>query len=486
MNIKDQINIFIVDDNKVFLLALKAYIEGSFKEKLIKIYTFETGEKCLESFTEIMPDLVILDNQLNSEITDAASGLEILSKIKIQKPLTSVIMLTSDEHIDVALKSFHHGASDYVVKTASTFNAINLSISKIFADKELYLQSEDKKNQAIESIIASKELLFKTQEKEKRAAELVISNKELEIQKEEKEKRLIELIDAQKELSIQKLEKEKQTIELNIINLQKAEAEKSKQIIEEKNKDITASINYAKRIQQAKLPSREEIYSSLPQCFILFKPKDIVSGDFYYFHKNNDSIFIVAADCTGHGVPGAFMSMIGSEKLDDALAHSSDVSEILKHLNVGIKHSLHQSNSDDSTRDGMDIAICSIAMEDSIVKYAGANRPLWLIRSEETEVEEIKGTKKAIGGLTDDTQHFESHEIILKKGDTFYISTDGFADQFGGESGKKLMTKKFKEILIDIQNKSMKDQEKYLNDYIENWKSGIEQVDDILVIGIRI
>ena len=134
----------------------------------------------------------------------------------------------------------------------------------------------------------------------------------------------------------------------------------------------------------------------------------------------------------------------------------------------------------------MDIAICSIAMEDSIVKYAGANRPLWLIRSEETEVEEIKGTKKAIGGLTDDTQHFESHEIILKKGDTFYISTDGFADQFGGESGKKLMTKKFKEILIDIQNKSMKDQEKYLNDYIENWKSGIEQVDDILVIGIRI
>ena len=125
-------------------------------------------------------------------------------------------------------------------------------------------------------------------------------------------------------------------------------------------------------------------------------------------------------------------------------------------------------------------------MEDSILKYAGANRPLWLIRSEETEVEEIKGTSKAIGGLTDDTQHFDSHEIILKKGDTLYISTDGFADQFGGENGKKLMTKKFKEILIEIQNKSMKDQEKYLNDYIENWKSGIEQVDDILVIGIRI
>lgn len=486
MNLSGQINIFIVDDNKVFLLGLKAYIEGSFKEKLIRIYTFDTGEKCLESLTEIMPDLVILDNQLNNEITDAASGLEILSKIKIQEPLTSVIMLTNDEHIDIALKSFHLGASDYVVKTASTFNTINLSISKILAEKERCLQSEVKKQQAIESIIANKELIFKTQEKEKRAAELIISNKELEFQKEEKGKRLIELINVQNELTIQKLEKEKQTIELNIINLQKAEVEKIKQIIEEKNKDITASINYAKRIQQAKLPRKDEIYSSLPQCFILFKPKDIVSGDFYFFHKNNDSIFIVAADCTGHGVPGAFMSMIGSEKLDDAVAHSSDVSEILKHLNVGIKHSLHQSNNDESTRDGMDIAICSIVLKESIVKFAGANRPFWLIRNEEKEIEEIKGTKKAIGGLTDDNQHFDSHEIILKKGDTFYISTDGFADQFGGQYGKKLMTKKFKDVLIEIQDKSMQEQEKHLNDYIENWKSGIEQVDDILVIGIRI
>ena len=486
MNPKGQIKIFIVDDNKVFLLALKAYIEGTFKERLIRIYTFETGEKCLESFLEIMPDLVILDNQLNSEIKDAASGLEILSKIKIQKPHTSVIMLTSDDHIDIALKSFHHGASDYVIKTARPFNTIKLSISKIFADKERDLQREYKKKQAIASIIANKEQLFKTQEKEKRAAELIISNQALEFHKEEKEKRLIELRNVRKELSIQKLEKEKQSIELKIINLQKAEAEKTKRIIEEKNRDITASINYAKRIQQAMLPRKEEIYASLPQCFILFKPKDIVSGDFYFFHKNNDSIFIVAADCTGHGVPGAFMSLICSEKLDDAVAHSSDVSEILKHLNVGIKHSLHQSDSYESTRDGMDIAICNISLTDSTVKFAGANRPFWLIRKEEKEIEEIKGTKKAIGGLTDDAQHFDSHEISLKKGDTFYICTDGFADQFGGERGKKLMTKKFKELLIEMQHKSMKDQEKHLNDFIENWKSGIEQVDDILVIGIRI
>ena len=486
MNIKDQINIFIVDDNKVFLLALKAYIEGAFKERLIRIYTFETGEKCLDFFTQVIPDLVILDNHLNSEIIGAADGLEILRKIKIKKSHASVIMLTSDEHIDMALKSFHHGASDYVVKTVNTFKNVILSISKILASKERYLENEDKKNQALELIIANKELVFKKKVEKKRAAELIITNKKRDFQKKEKVKRLKELINTQKELNIQKAEKEKQLIELNIINLQKAEVEKIKQIIEEKNKDITASINYAKRIQQAKLPSKDEIYSSLPQCFILFKPKDIVSGDFYFFHKNNESIYIVAADCTGHGVPGAFMSMIGSEKLDDAVAHSTDISDILKHLNIGIKHSLHQSNSDESTRDGMDIAICSIAIKDSTIKYAGANRPLWIIRREEMEVEEIKGTKKAIGGLTDDNQHFDSHEIFLKKGDTFYISTDGFADQFGGQHGKKLMTKKFKEILIEIQSKSMQDQEKYLDEYIENWKSGTEQVDDILVIGIRI
>ena len=154
---------------------------------------------------------------------------------------------------------------------------------------------------------------------------------------------------------------------------------------------------------------------------MLFKPKDIVSGDFYFFHKTEKSIFIVAADCTGHGVPGAFMSMICSEKLDDAIAHSSDTSEILKHLNKGIKSSLHQSENSDSTKDGMDIAICSIDIENRIVKYSGANRPLWIIRNNQLILEEIKPTKKAIGGFTDDDQYFENHEFKLKTGDTFYI-----------------------------------------------------------------
>ncbi|MDP1747120.1 MAG: tetratricopeptide repeat protein [Bacteroidota bacterium] len=271
-----------------------------------------------------------------------------------------------------------------------------------------------------------------------------------------------------------------------IITQQKAEVENQKELVEIKNKEITDSITYARRIQQAKLPKKEEIYAALARSFILFKPKDIVSGDFYFFHKNERIVFIASADCTGHGVPGAFMSMIGSEKLEDAVSQTTDTSEILKLLNNGIKTALHQSENDESTRDGMDIALCSIDTENRIVKYAGANRPIWIIRKGQTQVEETKATKKAIGGFTEDKQHFDTHELKLRQGDTFYIFTDGYADQFGGEDGKKLMTKKFKEILLDIQDKTMQEQEKYLNTFVDNWRGKREQIDDILVIGIRL
>jgi serine phosphatase RsbU (regulator of sigma subunit) len=271
-----------------------------------------------------------------------------------------------------------------------------------------------------------------------------------------------------------------------VIEIKSKETEEQKKIIEEKNKDITDSITYAQRIQQAKLPDIKEIQKAFPNSFVLFKPKDIVSGDFYYFHKNEKIIFIASADCTGHGVPGAFMSMIGFEKLDTALANSVDTSEILKHLNIGIKNSLHQTDSNESTRDGMDIALCSIDTENRIIKYAGANRPLWIIRNGATEVQEIKATKTAIGGLTEDNQHFDTHDIKLLQGDTIYMCTDGFADQFNGQDGKKLMTKKFKEILLSIQDKSMNEQEHYLDRFILDWKAETEQVDDILVIGVRL
>lgn len=288
-----------------------------------------------------------------------------------------------------------------------------------------------------------------------------------------------------------------------IIELQKHEVDKKNRIIEEKNKDITDSINYAKRIQQAKLPHLEDIFAVFPQSFILFKPKDIVSGDFYFFYSKakpeGSEIFIAAADCTGHGVPGALMSMIGSEKLNEAVAINSDTSLILKKLNQGIKKSLHQTANNESTRDGMDIALCMIDLPSSEnlnnsemntsavnLQYSGANRPLWVISKGQPYIKEYKATKKAMGGHTEDEQDFEKHDIQLVEGDTFYIFTDGYADTFGGNGGKKITTKKLKEILLSIQNETMEEQGNRLDTFLEEWKNGIEQIDDILVIGVRI
>lgn len=278
-----------------------------------------------------------------------------------------------------------------------------------------------------------------------------------------------------------------------IIEAQKARVDQqkeiilsSKQTIEEKNKDITDSITYAQRIQQAKLPDIFEVNKELKESFILFKPKDIVSGDFYFFQKNKNGSYLAAVDCTGHGVPGAFMSLIGSDKLEDALALHAEPSEILNHLNKSLKKSLRQNKKDDSTRDGMDIALCWMDLKNLKLKFAGANRPLWIFRNGKTLLEEFKPTKKSIGGFTEDHEQFEMHEIGLNKGDTFYLFSDGYADTFSASTGKKLTTKKFKEVLAGIQNLSMKEQGNHLEKFIEEWKAGEEQVDDILVVGVRI
>lgn len=230
--------------------------------------------------------------------------------------------------------------------------------------------------------------------------------------------------------------------------------------------------------------------------FILYKPKDIVSGDFYFFSDQyaNDkdksgTVTIAAVDCTGHGVPGAFMSMVGNEKLKDALDVSSNPQSVLMELNKGIKQALRQE-SEDGTKDGMDIAICTlpafINSEKAIIKYAGANRPLWLVRKNSNFVEEFRATKQAIGGHTDINQVFDQVELELNKGDTIYLHSDGYADQFGGPTKKKLMTKKFKEILCSIQHLSLNDQKEYLKKFMEDWCVDTEQIDDILVIGIKI
>jgi serine phosphatase RsbU (regulator of sigma subunit) len=269
------------------------------------------------------------------------------------------------------------------------------------------------------------------------------------------------------------------------LKLRNERIEIARKIIAEKNNEITDSINYALHIQQAILPDKEEFFKILSKSFILFKPKDIVSGDFYFFSIAHNKIYIAAADCTGHGVPGGFMSMIGSEKLSNALKENSKPGRILTALNKSIKASFQQSEVKSKLHDGMDISLCAIDLITNSIEFAGANRPLWIIRKDSTSLEEIKGTIASIGGYTDDNTCFETHSIQLRQGDTIYLCSDGYSDQFGA-SGKKFMTKRLKTMLMDIQDKSLAEQNKYLEEAHMNWRGDEQQTDDILLIGLRL
>jgi len=258
--------------------------------------------------------------------------------------------------------------------------------------------------------------------------------------------------------------------------------------IAEQKQEITDSINYAQRIQEAILPLSEDIANHIAEYFVLFRPKDIVSGDFYWFaHRDNHSIF-VCADCTGHGVPGAFMSMVGSDKLNQAVLEKGNTNpaKILSIVNRGIKKALKQNElEDDATRDGMDAAIVSIDWERNILKFSGAHNGLYLIR--DNELVDYKATKVAIAGFTPMDQEFNLTEIEIKKGDCFYMTTDGYPDQFGGPRGKKLKTKILKNYLIEIHKKPMGEQQKMLSQNIIDWMGDEhEQIDDICIVGIKI
>jgi len=275
--------------------------------------------------------------------------------------------------------------------------------------------------------------------------------------------------------------------------------------IESKNKDISDSINYSKRIQDASLAPKELKYKLFPDAFVLFKPKDIVSGDFYWYTEKDGKRLIASCDCTGHGVPGALMSMIGNNILNQIVNEKGITSpdEILNHLHKEVRIALKQEDQG-ATKDGMDIALICFNSETEI-EYAGAHRPLWIINKidkgeliidNETSQEvqtinhqliEIKPDKFSIGGHQSETERkFTKHQISLSKGDCIFIFSDGFVDQFGGNEGKKFMSKRFKDLLLANYSSPMLELENSLIKTFQSWKGSREQVDDLLVIGIRI
>ncbi len=264
-----------------------------------------------------------------------------------------------------------------------------------------------------------------------------------------------------------------------------AEVHKQKAIIEEKNKDITDSIRYAKKIQQAIAPNIDEFNKNFVDSFILYKPKDIVSGDFYWFEHFGDTTVFAAADCTGHGVPGAFMSLICSDIMYKVIQEQKihDPGKALSAIDEKLVKLIKKS-SEASANDGMDIAICTYEKRYKILSYAGAHRPLILVRDK--QIIEYRPNKYSIGGHTTDGKHFDMNEIKLKSGDMVYLLTDGYADQFGGVDGKKFKFKNFKELVISINDRPMPEQKKILDETFEGWRGTLEQIDDVCVIGIRV
>jgi len=263
--------------------------------------------------------------------------------------------------------------------------------------------------------------------------------------------------------------------------------EKAYQEISEQKKQLTDSIIYAKRIQTAILPPDDYVQKLLPECFILYKPKDIVSGDFYWIAEKEDLIMVAAVDCTGHGVPGAFMSIVGYNNLSYAVnvrgARRSGM--ILNELNQAVTDTLRQQRGHVTLRDGMDIALCCIDFKRGYMDFAGANNPLLLVRN--NEMITYEPTKAPIGAFVgEQLTNFQDHEIAIQKGDMIYIFSDGYADQFGGPDNKKFMKRRFKDLLLNLSNLPVNNQRDELETAFNNWRSIHEQVDDILVIGIKL
>jgi serine phosphatase RsbU (regulator of sigma subunit) len=269
--------------------------------------------------------------------------------------------------------------------------------------------------------------------------------------------------------------------------------EELKQLNETTNRqknEIVTSILYAQRIQSAILPPETYINELLSENFIFYKPKDIVSGDFYWIKKVKHFIILVSADCTGHGVPAAFMSMLGMSYLNEIVQRRevTKANQILNELRKQIKQSLRQTGNKEETRDGLDIALCVIDTKKNIMQYSGAHNPLYIIshNNGESEVKEIKADPMPVGVLLSHDKSFTNHEIELKTGDTFYIFSDGFPDQGGGTDNARYTTAKFKKTLLEIHGQPMPEQKKILEQTLIEWMGDYPQRDDILIIGARV
>lgn len=266
---------------------------------------------------------------------------------------------------------------------------------------------------------------------------------------------------------------------------QRDQIEQQRSRVEELYKDVTDSIRYAKRLQESILPPEQKMAELFKDYFVFYRPKDIVSGDFYWVEQTEEKVLFSAVDCTGHGVPGAFMSLVGANGLNQAVLEHQQKSpaEIMDDLNTFAVNALNK-NEDSNVRDGMDMAICLLDSKNMKLEFAGANNPLYLVR--DGKLIQYKPDKFSIGSYADNTNSFKNNQVAIQENDALYIFSDGYADQFGGPRGKKFMYKQFRELLEKIAHLPMKEQNEILGKTLDDWMGDSEQIDDILIIGVRV
>lgn len=266
----------------------------------------------------------------------------------------------------------------------------------------------------------------------------------------------------------------------------KEKAEKQQKELEEKNRDIISSIKYAKHLQSTILPTKTEINKVFKKSFVFFKPKDIVSGDFYWLQKQNNLIFFATADCTGHGVPGAMVSFVCYNALIQAIKEDKLIkpNEILNRTREIVIR--HFSTSDVSLSDGMDISLCVYNIDNNILQFSGANNSLWIIKKQDESIVEYKGNKQPVGNYITELKPFDYNELKIDKGDRLYMFTDGYIDQFGGKYGKKFKTNNLKKLILQIQQNTLEEQQFSIIKSFYDWKGEFEQIDDVCVFGIEI
>jgi serine phosphatase RsbU (regulator of sigma subunit) len=421
--------LMVVDDEPDVQLLMKQKFRKQIRNQEYQFLFAANGVEALEMLKD-NPDVDVILCDVNMPEMD---GITLLTKTRQVNPTVQTIIVSAYGDMRNIRRAMNNGAFDFVTKPIN-FNDLGATITKTI-----------KHVKRLKETINEKEELYKKLER---------YNKILE---EKVEERTAEIL-------------------------------KQKQIIEAKNQSITESINYAKRIQEATLPRIEEIRKAFPESFVFYKPRDIVSGDFYWFsqkEKEGKSQYVLTAvDCTGHGVPGAFMSLIGNDLLHEIVNARAEVQpdRILEELHLGVRRALRQGEN--QSRDGMDLALCLIEAEKGQLTFAGAKNPLIYFKNGEMHL--VKGDKFPIGGVQLEAERkFTPHLIPLEKGMTFYIFTDGYQDQFGGADGMKFMSKRFRNLLAEIHTLDLETQSKILETRFQEWKAERPQVDDILVIGWR-